>query len=235
MSLKCFHWSLICSQLVGFITPQMLLDVFAIMTVFTRPSRLSKPISMVADFKLTFWPLATLIITFSFLPSNPSSSTTSSLTYDVSLPSSKKQLTCYRLPPCFRETGTVHIVILLCSCSCTISYVLDLFPSVTDVSSFPYVDQELLSHHEVTGGVGPCIRQFHTLCSKHMSHQAAVAQSKFLRRLPFLFKLRSLEHVTFPKWVCALYRDDHVSLPRSRNKTWLSSFLVHFQHWANHT
>ena len=80
-----------CNQLVGFISPQMLLDVFATMTVSTRPSRLSKPISMVADITFTFWPLATLIDNYFFpLPSNPSSCTTSSLTYDVSLPSYKK-------------------------------------------------------------------------------------------------------------------------------------------------
>ena len=80
MSLKCFHLSLICRQMMGFIQPQMLLDVFDTMTVSTRPSTLSKPISMVADIKFTFWPIATLIITkkkktliitFSFPQSNP--------------------------------------------------------------------------------------------------------------------------------------------------------------------
>ena len=48
-------------------------------------------------------------------------------------------------------------------------------------------------------------------------------------------------YVPFPHHICklgvfgcTLYRDDDVSLLRSRNKTWLSSFLVYLRHWTNH-
>ena len=78
--------------------------------------------------------------------------------------------------------------------------------------------------HVVTGGGGPCIRQFHTLCSKHMSHQNAFfpsnsgtvqVSSPSPNSFYFLFPRT---HQIFHSG-CTLYRD---------------AFLAHFQHWTNH-
>ena len=55
-----------------------------------------------------------LIVTGSVAPWNPSSSATSSLTYEVSLPSFRKQFTSRRFRPCFRMTGTVLKATFLC-------------------------------------------------------------------------------------------------------------------------
>ena len=54
----------------------------------------------------------------------------------------EEKLTCKRLSPCFRITGTVRKAILLCACSCTVSYVLDLFSTAMGVSAFPSMDPE---------------------------------------------------------------------------------------------
>ena len=141
MSLKCFHWSLICCQFVGFIPPQMLFDVVATMIVSTRPPRLSKPISMVVDIKLSLT-ISDIDNYVFFRTIQPQflHHILINIRRITAFSSFKKLLTCKRLSPCLRMTGTVRKAILLCACSCSVSYVLDLFSSDTDVSAFPSTD-----------------------------------------------------------------------------------------------
>ena len=51
------------------------------------------------------------------------------------------------------------------------------FPLSRVCQPSPSWTQKLLSPREVTDGVCPCIHQFHTLCSKYMSHQDALSPS----------------------------------------------------------
>ena len=102
--------------------------------------------------------------------------------------------------------------------------------------------QELFSPREVANGVCPCIHQFHTLWFKYMSHWGALSSSN-VNTVQVSLPSPTSFYVPFP-WThhisklgvfgCMLKRGDHVSLLRCRNKTWLSSFLLHFQHWTNH-
>ena len=103
-----------------------------------------------------------------------------------------------------------------------------------------YVCMYVLSPHEVTDGDCPCIRQFHTLCFKYMSHQGALSPNnsntvQVSLPSPISFYVPFPQHISkLGVFGCTLYRDDDVSLLQSRNKTWLSSSLLYFRHWTNH-
>ena len=213
MSLKCFHLSLICRQMMGFIQPQMLLDVFDTMTVSTRPSTLSKPISMVADIKFTFWPIATLIITkkkktliitFSFPQSNPlflyhilvnirRITAFVQETEKVSVPmfQNLRNSTQGNTPLCMFVYSFTRTELVSLSHG-RISLPLDRLRSHFLLMKWPVVS--------VLASVISTLSTPRTLITKVPFPQAAVTQSKFLRRLPLLSMFFSLEHITFPNW-----------------------------------
>ena len=147
------------------------------MIVSTRPPRLSKPISMVVDIKLSLT-ISDIDNYVFFRTIQPQflHNILINIRRITAFSSFKKLLTCKRLSPCLRMTGTVRKAILLCACSCSVRTYWTCFPLTQMCQPSPPGTQELLSSHEVTGGVGPCTRQFHTLCSKHMSHQGALSR-----------------------------------------------------------
>ena len=106
--LKCGHCLLCLFQSTSGIFPVTLLAVYALIFMLTLLVTLFN--STWTDFvsKVSIWPFKILAVTFSVLPFNPSSATTSALTYVYVLASSSKAFTFIERSPFFRITGTVR-------------------------------------------------------------------------------------------------------------------------------